>query len=199
MLPERFTKNIRYLRKLMNLTQEEFGKFLKASRATITNWETGEVKYIPDDKATLIFENLSKYPNFPEISIEEFLTEDLAVTCVGIMQHPETTLARDSEKKTSSNTDPGQIAVSETAVVETLAKHSDIPDELFYEESDVLTAKQLNRYIANNWERLNLDREDVEHLRTLMFRANKKFLSMSDQKWDQFWDFQLKYFRENLK
>jgi len=61
-----------------------------------------------------------------------------------------------------------------------------------------LTAQTLNDFIAKHWRTYNIDKEDVEHLRDIMFRPGK-FAQMSDEDWDNFWLDQLMYFRQRWK
>lgn len=66
-----FSSNLRYLRRIHNLTQEALGKHLKVSLKKIGSYE--------EERATPKLIPLIKIANFFSISLEQFINEDLSV------------------------------------------------------------------------------------------------------------------------
>ncbi len=65
-----FSKNIIYLRKKNNLTQEELGNKLNVSRQTISKWEKGEV--VPDSY------NLIEISKCFSIKVQDLIMTDIS-------------------------------------------------------------------------------------------------------------------------
>ena len=65
-----FNKNITYLRKNKNITQEELAKALSVSRQTISKWEKGEV--VPDSY------NLIEISKYFSIKVQDLIMTDLS-------------------------------------------------------------------------------------------------------------------------
>ncbi|HBD06498.1 MAG TPA: hypothetical protein DCY93_03705 [Firmicutes bacterium] len=69
---ELFSKNIKYMRKKMNLKQEELAEKLYVTPQAVSKWET--CKSIPDVKMLITISNLFK------VSVDQLLNEDLELS-----------------------------------------------------------------------------------------------------------------------
>ena len=75
-----FKNNILELRRFLGLDQNNFAVHLDRSNATVSRWESGEIKRMSDQKAEEIFILLRNIPGFPKaLMLEQFLKQNLTL------------------------------------------------------------------------------------------------------------------------
>jgi len=74
-----FSENIKAIRHIINVSQNDMAKLLSVSPATISKWERGLLGKISDQRAVNIFLKVERVSNFPKkINFQMFLKSNLS-------------------------------------------------------------------------------------------------------------------------